>query len=207
MIRIWDLQTGHLLERFVGHSNSVYSVSFSPNGKSLVSGSLDKTLKVWDLSPSILAYFENPSADASSKPTTLVTRTWRHSYAGHGDFVLSVAYPGSIWSKQVPGHEIDWVVSGSKDRTVTFWNGSPKDPKEVQSFAQFVLQGHKNSVISIALAPKATIFATGSGDMKAKIWKFGGMGETKAKPIAASPMPPVAVPPSDSQPMIGIEKT
>ena len=31
-----------------GHSEDVYSVSFSPDGKRIVSGSEDNTLKVWD---------------------------------------------------------------------------------------------------------------------------------------------------------------
>jgi WD40 repeat protein len=31
-----------------GHSDPVWSVSFSPDGKRIVSGSEDKTLKVWD---------------------------------------------------------------------------------------------------------------------------------------------------------------
>ena len=30
------------------HSNVVLSVAFSPDGKTIVSGSDDKTLKVWD---------------------------------------------------------------------------------------------------------------------------------------------------------------
>ena len=33
-----------------GHSGYVMSVSFSPDGKRIVSGSLDNTLKVWDIS-------------------------------------------------------------------------------------------------------------------------------------------------------------
>ena len=33
-----------------GHSDSVTSVSFSPDGKRIVSGSHDKTVKVWDIS-------------------------------------------------------------------------------------------------------------------------------------------------------------
>ena len=31
-----------------GHSSLVFSVSFSPDGKRIVSGSNDRTLKVWD---------------------------------------------------------------------------------------------------------------------------------------------------------------
>ena len=33
-----------------GHSGYVYSVNFSPDGKRIVSGSSDNTLKVWDIS-------------------------------------------------------------------------------------------------------------------------------------------------------------
>lgn len=49
IVRVWDVQTGHLLERLEGHKDSVYSVAFMPDGKTIVSGSLDKTLKLWQL--------------------------------------------------------------------------------------------------------------------------------------------------------------
>lgn len=53
-VRVWDTDTGFLVERLVspdGHNDSVYSVAFAPNGKDLVSGSLDKTIKMWELNP------------------------------------------------------------------------------------------------------------------------------------------------------------
>ena len=98
-------------------------------------------------------------------------------FEGHKDFVLSVALTP----------DGNWVMSGSKDRGVQSW-----DPET--GFAQLMLQGHKNSgkltslprhphephllihsvaVISVAPSPMGQLFATGSGDMKARIWRYG----------------------------------
>jgi glucose repression regulatory protein TUP1 len=55
LVRIWDVNTGALVERLRGHKDSVYSVVFSPDGRGLVSGSLDKSLKYWDITPMIRA--------------------------------------------------------------------------------------------------------------------------------------------------------
>ena len=41
-------------EKQSAHSNWVRSVAFSPDGKTIVSGSDDKTLKVWDAGASAL---------------------------------------------------------------------------------------------------------------------------------------------------------
>ena len=51
-VRVWDTRAGHLYERLEGpdgHKDSVYSVAFAPSGRELVSGSLDKTIKMWEL--------------------------------------------------------------------------------------------------------------------------------------------------------------
>ena len=36
-------------QKFKGHNNDVSSVAFSPDGKFIISGSLDKTIRVWNL--------------------------------------------------------------------------------------------------------------------------------------------------------------
>ncbi|KAI8369385.1 WD40-repeat-containing domain protein [Radiomyces spectabilis] len=148
MVRVWDTRTGNLLERLEGHKDSVYSVTFMPDGKTLVSGSLDKTLKLWQLGTNEGRGY-GADRDRSKGPCKM-------TFTGHKDFVLSVACTP----------DGNWVVSGSKDRGVQFW-----DPRTGQT--QFILQGHKNSVISVAISPSGRpLFATGSGDNRARIWSY-----------------------------------
>ncbi|EHA24405.1 hypothetical protein ASPNIDRAFT_200428 [Aspergillus niger ATCC 1015] len=147
-VRVWDTTTGYLVERLEspdGHKDSVYSVAFAPNGRDLVSGSLDKTIKLWELNVPRGAY---PGSGVKGGKCV-------RTFEGHKDFVLSVCLTPD-------GH---WVMSGSKDRGVQFW-----DP--ITGNAQMMLQGHKNSVISVAPSPTNNLFATGSGDMRARIWRY-----------------------------------
>lgn len=48
-IHIWSVQTGQLLDRLAGHEGPVSSLSFSADGNSLVSGSWDRTVRVWNI--------------------------------------------------------------------------------------------------------------------------------------------------------------
>jgi glucose repression regulatory protein TUP1 len=134
---MWEIETGRLVDQLKGHSASVYSVAFSPDSLTLVSGSFDNTVKVWDI---------GQNGEPSKLRCTLV---------GHENFVLSVCYLSN-----------NWIVTGSKDRSVIFWDvNQPQAPR-------LVLQGHRNSVISVAVSKTGKVFATGSGDSRARIWSY-----------------------------------
>ncbi|SAM09359.1 hypothetical protein [Absidia glauca] len=157
MVRVWDAYDGKLLEQLEGHKDSVYSVAFMPDGHTLLSGSLDKTLKLWQLGGGGPKDARGYGGDRDR-----TRNQCKMTFVGHKDFVLSVACTP----------DGNWVVSGSKDRGVQFW-----DPRTGQT--QFMLQGHKNSgktkdvLISVAVSPNGRpLFATGSGDSRARIWSY-----------------------------------
>lgn len=54
-IKLWDLYTGRHMRDFIGHDESVLSVSFSPDNAGFVSGSEDSTAMLWNVDDGTVA--------------------------------------------------------------------------------------------------------------------------------------------------------
>jgi COMPASS component SWD3 len=50
-IPLFNLKTGKLVNPLTGHAGGIYALAFSRDGKTLISGSGDKSIKVWQVSP------------------------------------------------------------------------------------------------------------------------------------------------------------
>jgi WD40 repeat protein len=46
---LWDLDSGEELRGFEGHAEGVESIDCSSDGKLLVSGAKDNTVRIWDI--------------------------------------------------------------------------------------------------------------------------------------------------------------
>ncbi|GHO82248.1 Hsp70 family protein [Dictyobacter formicarum] len=169
-IRIFKPEELTLLRTLTDHV--VSGVAISPDGETLVSGSLDKTIKVWNLATGQLLHILTghtgivSSAAISPDGETLVSgcdemiKVWRlatgqllHILTGHTRGVSGVAIS--------PDGET--LVSGSDDKTIKVWNLATGQQLRT-------LTGHTRGVYSIAISPDGETLVSGSDDETIKVW-------------------------------------
>jgi len=160
----------------LGHTSQVLSVSFSPDGATLASGSNDGTVKLWNVEMETAISTPPGSHFTSFSPdgTTLA------SALGNGIVLWNVATGRTIATLE--GHtglltvsfspDGTTLASGSKDGTVKLWNVATG-----QTIA--TLEGHADWVTSVSFAPDGAILASGSGDGTVKLWNVA-TGQTIA---------------------------
>ncbi|MCG9132647.1 T9SS type A sorting domain-containing protein [Candidatus Poribacteria bacterium] len=174
-IWLYDAVTGETLDLFIGHTDRVYSVSFSADGLTLASGSWDKTVRLWDVGTgSELRVLQGhtewvESVSFSADGQTLASgsedgtvRLWDVATGselrvlhGHTDRVYSVSF----------SPDGQTLASGGDDETVRLWDvGTGSELR--------VLHGHTDWVESVSFSPDGRTLASGSYDGTVLLWEL-----------------------------------
>lgn len=166
-LQIWDIRERRIRNVFTGHEQDIYSLDFSRDGRIIVSGSGDRTVRIWSM-PDKKVMHVIPIQDLEPKDSGVTSvaispdgrlvaagsldkmvRVWDIQTAqplerleGHRDSVYSVAF--------MPDGRT--LISGSLDKTIKMWQlgtnerGYGMDRDRSKGPCKMTFTGHKVSV-------------------------------------------------------------
>jgi hypothetical protein len=180
---LWDLTTGQCLKTFRGHTDRVMSVCVSPDGRSVLSGGWDETVRLWDL---------------ATGRCLKVLEVNGHGYNSHGEVNLvgicpkgAVAFAAGEGKKQLrlwdlrdgrstksfraplgvftsacftpSGH---WMVTGGAGggRTLCLWDLANGD--------MWNLAENVGPIFSVSISPDGSWVLAGTGDGTLRLWEL-----------------------------------
>jgi WD40 repeat protein len=169
--------TGELEKKEViqplGHLNNVISAVFNANGRQILSGSADNTIKLWDattgheirtfsghtITVNSVAFSPNGrqilsgSMDRTIKLWDITTGREIRTFSGHADRVLSVCF----------SPDGGQILSASADKTIKLWDTATG--REIRTFS-----GHASVASTVSFSPDGRQILFGSADKTIKLW-------------------------------------
>jgi WD40 repeat protein len=186
-----------------GHTEPVYAVAFTPDGKYVVTASFDKTLKVWetDTGKEVKTFagaqgHQNLVLGVAVSPDgTLVASGSSDNTAKIWDFPTSkhlreFAQPDAVNAVAL-SPDGKQLAGAGKDGTVKVWTTA--DGKEA-----FTLPGHAGGATGVAYSANGQVLATVAADKMLRFWNPANGQPVAALGAHAAPITAVAINPNNA---------
>ncbi|MBM7845945.1 alpha-amylase family glycosyl hydrolase [Herpetosiphon giganteus] len=155
-----------------GHTSSLESVAVTPDGRLIITGSIDTTIKVWDaescelvrtfIGHTAAVWGAVINADGSRVASASSDRTIRVWDIETGTTVsMCIGHSAAVFAVAMTSDRR--IVSGSDDQTVRVWDS--ESGALIFSFA-----GHTAGVWTVAVTPRGDLAISGSEDRTLRIW-------------------------------------
>jgi WD40 repeat protein len=198
-----DEQPAGLVATLKGHTETLYAVSFSPDGKLIATGSFDKTIKLWDLSGKEIRTYNGPAGHQNLVLSLAFSRNGQMLASGSSDntakiWDVPVSSPLREFAFTAPVGAIALSPDGTKlagggsDGSIKIWNTA--DGKPMQT-----ITGHAGAVNDLVYSVNNQLLASAGADQTLRFWNAGD-----GKPIASvlahsAPVTGVAIHPNNTQ--------
>ena len=176
------------------HSDSVYAVAFSPDGRLLASAGADRSVKVWEVATGQRLYSLNDAADwvyavawhpdgkhLAAAGVDKSIRVWEASTDGGRLVRAQFAHEGPV-SKLAYSPDGKTLFSLAKDRTLKAWDAATLTEK-------MTYPRQPETVLALAVRPDGRQLALGRYDGVAQLID-ATTGKVQAEPLPVKPKPP-----------------
>ncbi len=185
MSKFWSITTQRRV--YTGHSDNIFSVAWSPDGRFIASAGRDCTVQIWQLE-----HLVPTTPDAISNPSPPPVLLFEHPQC-----ILSLAWsPLTPLPSQAP--YITRLASGCTAGLVHLWPVHPSASPEQTVQPLLIYRGHKRFVRSLSWSPDGRSIASGGdyGDNTVQVWdaETGRLRFTHTAQyrIFAAPFSPIA---------------
>ena len=195
LLQLWDITTGQLINTLVGHQGSLETVTFLPDGGSMLSGSLDRTIRSWQMPAPPDAKSQVIGAHLDSVICIAVSRDGTKAASGGNDGSIKLwKIPGTqslespkqiaefqtwadpnptIRSNFVPDHitgiRINSILPSPDEKTLFVVTSLGTEVRDLASGVK--IGAWPEALAGGSLSPDGKLLATGEYDGKVSLWE------------------------------------